>query len=350
MASSVPDVGPEDDPGAEVAPPDVSIVVPTYNRREQLLKTLAALDVGRTVTSTGETFTLEVIVVSDGSTDGTVEAARSLEVSFPLFVLEQENGGPAAARNTGIEESRGDLIVFIDDDVIPEPQCVAAHVERHLDEDDLVVIGPMLTPPSGLTPWVAWEQRQLEKQYARFAVDPTAYHRQFYTGNASVPRAALVAAGGFDTSYRRAEDVELAHRLHLAGMTFLFEERARAYHHAERSFESWKRVGRDYGVNDVAFGRSGQPESLRLIGVFFRERHLAQRGFFGIVAPRPRFARLVEWVLDRCIHLADKTNNDRVTQQLLRRGLWTPVLRRRVRRRRFADQVSRAARRERDGW
>ena len=69
--------------------------------------------------------------------------------------------------------------------------------------------------------------------------------RQFYTGNASVPRELVVKAGGFDTAFRRAEDIELSYRLDQLGATFVFDETAMAHHLAERSFESWLAAAAD---------------------------------------------------------------------------------------------------------
>ena len=95
-------------------------------------------------------------------------------------------------------ERRHDRV--IDDDVIPEPGCLASHLSRHRKQPDLVVIGPMLTPTDvELKPWVAWEQHQLDKQYRALENGERAWARQFYTGNASVPRVALERVGGFDT-------------------------------------------------------------------------------------------------------------------------------------------------------
>lgn len=306
-------------PGAGGRPPsfDVSVVIPTFNRHEQLQQTLASMASQVTSTPDGQTFTFEVVVVSDGSEDGTVDALHAIRTPFPLTIIDQGNAGPAAARNAGIEASSGDLIVFIDDDVIAEPGCVAAHVDRHSGTPGLVVIGPMLTPDEALEPWVAWEQRQLEKQYEAFPPDGAAHYRQFYTGNASVGRQALLDVGGFDVSYRRAEDVELAHRLSLAGHTFSFERRARAYHHARRSFPAWRRVASAYGANDVSFGRNGQPEILQLIGMFFGERHWSQRWFVRGVVPYRRLAHRAESVLNRGVRLSHSLGLDRPTQQLL---------------------------------
>ena len=260
------------------SPVDVTVVVPTYNRRDRLRRVLEALDRQVTTTSNGRTFTFDVVVVSDGSTDGTVEMAESLETSYTLNVIQQQNSGPAAARNHGVEAAAGRIIIFIDDDVIPASGCIAAHIARHDETADLVVIGPMLTPEDfELSPWVAWEQHQLYKQYARFNEGEPAYARQFYTGNASLSRAAFQDQGGFDTSFRRAEDVELANRLNRRGQSFVFEPAAEAHHYAERSLDSWARIAFDYGRHDVDFARMDQPEIFGQIAWMFSERHLLQR-------------------------------------------------------------------------
>ena len=252
---------------------DLSVVIPTYNRCERLARVLDALAEQRTRTDAGRAFAFDVIVVSDGSTDGTNAMVRDFAASFPLRLIEQDNAGPGAARNAGIDASEAEIVVFIDDDVIPEPGLLAAHAAMHGDASPRVVVGPMLTPSDGeLSPWVAWEQHQLEKQYRSLAATGVMHHRQFYTGNASVPASALREVGGFDTSFRRAEDVELAHRLHLLGLDFVFEPRAEGYHYAERSLDSWCQVASDYGANDVIFSET-QPEVRKQLRGFFFERH-----------------------------------------------------------------------------
>jgi hypothetical protein len=82
---------------------------------------------------------------------------------------------------------------------------------------------------------------------------PTA--RQFYTGNTSLGHKYLIAAGGFDETFRRAEDVELAYRLMQRGLRFVFNVKAIGYHYAERSFRSWMETPYVYGRNDVIFTR-----------------------------------------------------------------------------------------------
>ena len=232
------------------ATPAVSVVIPTYNRAARLRRVLAAL-----VSQTYPRSCYEIVVVSDGSTDGTDEMLREQPPTEVAFAA-QSNAGPAAARNRGVEMASGTLLLFIDDDVIATPSLVERHVERHREGGEgQVVIGPMATPPDvELSPWVQWEQTMLYRQYRAMVqgvYDPTP--RQFYTGNASVARDAVVAAGGFDTRFRRAEDIELAYRLEEAGLRFTFDPHAVGHHHAERSFASWLQNAYDYGMCDALF-------------------------------------------------------------------------------------------------
>jgi len=263
----------------EQTAPDLSVVIPTYNRRERLHNVLEHLDAQHTSTPAGHEFSFEVIAVSDGSTDGTAAMLDKYVARFELRVLDQNNGGPAAARNAGIEAARADIVVFLDDDVFPEPKWLAAHMHAHLGQDDLVVVGPMLTPQHvPLKPWIRWEQYQLEKQYDRFREGESLFPRQFYTGNASARRDALNDAGLFDTTLRRSEDVELGNRLSLVGQSFVFLDEAEAYHHADRTMKSWWNIAYDYGRNDVDFAIDrGDDPGMANISSFFNQRNRAQQ-------------------------------------------------------------------------
>ncbi len=138
----------------------------------------------------------------------------------------------------------------------------------------------MLDPPDHeFSPWTAWEQEMLRKQYdaleqGLFA--PTA--RQFYTANVSLRRKLFDAAGGFDPTFRRMEDVELAWRLADEGATWVFAPSAVGWHYAERSFASWLAIGDAYGHNDVKFGRDQDRENvLNTIVVEYGRRNIALR-------------------------------------------------------------------------
>ncbi|HKV86539.1 MAG TPA: glycosyltransferase [Candidatus Dormibacteraeota bacterium] len=253
--------------------PRCSVIIPTFNRCESLMKVLEALR----SQSCPDSF--EVIVVSDGSTDETVSRLRATPFPFLLRVLEQPNAGPAAARNLGVDNARAALIVFLDDDVVPGEDFIAEHVRAHEGRNDLVVIGPMLPAADPTSPWVYWETEILEKQYrcvetGEWNVTP----RQFYTGNASVRREHVLAAGGFDPSFRRSEDVELAYRMQRLGLAFAFHRAAAGTHIAERSYASWLKVANQYGRNDVAIGhRKNRRDLLESVAAEFHQRHALTR-------------------------------------------------------------------------
>lgn len=263
----------------------VSVILPTYNRLGQLKRVIAGLE--------NQTYPLtdfEVIVVSDGSSDGTNDYLRSIVTPLSLRPILQDNQGVAMARNNGVDMATGSLLVFIDDDVMPEPMLVSEHVAWHDKHDEeVVVMGPMLTPDEfDMAPWVQWEQAMLVKQYDSMMAgewEPTA--RQFYTGNTSVARSHVVKCGGFDPTFKRAEDVELAYRLSDLGVRFLFNPQAIGYHYAIRSFASWQAIPYAYGRNDVIFHeQKGQDWILPTICREYRGRNVLIR-------------KLVEGCLDR---------------------------------------------------
>jgi GT2 family glycosyltransferase len=252
--------------------PRASVVIPTYGRRDSLLRVLRALSQQEGIA----TDAFEVLVICDGDVDGSVAACQALSAELPyaLRVLEQANQGPAVARNRGVREARAPLTVFIDDDVVPDPELLATHLAAHADRDDLVAIGPLLPPPDfRLNAWGAWEERTLCRQYDEMTAGKwSATYRQFYTGNASLLRRHIREAGGFDAAYRRAEDVELAQRLEDLGVMFALLPEARGWHYVRRSFDAWQRMAAAYGEADVMMAQAGRQLELRLAFEHYRDR------------------------------------------------------------------------------
>jgi glycosyltransferase involved in cell wall biosynthesis len=271
--------------------PYFSVVIPTYNRLGRLRHVITALE-----QQAYPSDTYEVIVISDGSTDGTDAYLEALRSTMPVQWFPQANRGPAAARNAGIQKAGGEFILFIDDDLVPEPRLLAEHARSHYEaRRDVVVLGPMLTPKGfEMAPWVRWEQEMLMKQYkAMLRGDWPATARQFYTGNASLRRSHILAAGGFDEGFRRAEDVELAYRLADRGLDFVFNMQAVGMHFAERSFRAWLDAAYTYGRNDVIFARDrNQKWLLPAVRREFGERHFLIRSLVRMCRGRSRMTRI----------------------------------------------------------
>jgi glycosyltransferase involved in cell wall biosynthesis len=276
--------------------PYFSVVIPTYNRLGRLRQVITALE--------QQTYPLdayEVIVISDGSTDGTEAYLEALSSTMRLRWFSQANRGPAAARNAGIQKAGGEFIVFIDDDVVPEPQLLGEHARSHQEAcQDVVVLGPLLTPEGfEMSPWIRWEQEMLMKGYrALLRGDWPASARQFYTGNASLRRSHLLAVGGFDEGLRRAEDVELAYRLANKGLDFVFNIHAAGMHFAERSFRAWLDAAHTYGRNDVIFARDrNQKWLLSAVRQEFQDRHFLIRSLVRVCRGRSRLTEIASTAL-----------------------------------------------------
>lgn len=255
--------------------PRVSVVVPTYNRRARLARVLGGFD-----RQTVPPSIFELVIVDDGSKDDTQSwLAANTARSYAVQTLRQENGGPARARNAGVAAATGELILFIDDDVEPTPELIAEHLRFHDAESDVVVMGPLASLDHYAQPWVAWEQAKIERQYVameRKEWEPT--FRQFWTGNASVKKEHILAAGGFDVSFKRAEDIELGRRMHERGLRFRFNPKARGLHHAERSLDAWINMHKSYGALEVQiFGGLGDDELVDVLAHNWSTIHPATR-------------------------------------------------------------------------
>ena len=197
-----------------------SVVIPTYNRMDTLRLTLAAV--------TNQQYPdYEVIVVDDGSSDSTSNTVRR---EFPFVrMLCQAHAGPAAARNRGLQEARGDVMAFTDDDCLVLPEWLSRLADGlHRHPEAVGVGGPLLAPgPLRQTNILArYEAHVVRVIYG-------ARDREIVAGfdcpaggtnNMAYRRPALQAIGGFDEGfpYAGGEDADLKWRLAQTGARFLY--------------------------------------------------------------------------------------------------------------------------------
>lgn len=205
-----------------------SVVICTFNRRHVLERTLPTV-LQQDFPSEG----YEVIVVVDGSEDGTTAMLRALAPARSLTVLEQSNKGPALARNAGLAAASGDIVLIIDDDIICAPDLLASHLHTHLAAArPAVVFGPVLVAPDSAPTAATWWTKAYTDEYvARLERErlPRWPRDMVMEANYSAPRATLLENGGYHPDFPSREGAEFGLRLHARGLPFIFEPRARVW-------------------------------------------------------------------------------------------------------------------------
>ena len=209
----------------------LSVVIPTRDRKATLEKCLEAF---RAQTLAPDSF--EIIVVDDGSTDGTRELLKTIAGGMAnLGHLSQEPGGPAKARNRGIREAKSPLILLTGDDCIPSPTLLEGHLAGHRESPRVAVLGHIAWHPDlEVTPFMEYVGRSHQFSFPIIAQErlsvPFGF---FYTSNISVGKELLLRAGLFDEEFTDAvwEDAEMGYRLAKSGVRIVYERRAVTFHY-----------------------------------------------------------------------------------------------------------------------
>ncbi|MFT5088619.1 MAG: tetratricopeptide (TPR) repeat protein/glycosyltransferase involved in cell wall biosynthesis [Candidatus Latescibacterota bacterium] len=309
---------------------DISVIIATHKQKERLRLVLSALD----KQSIGEKF-FEIVVVDDGSTDGTRTMLNSLQIANLHVESFDANQGRCQARNTGIKKACGDLLVFLDGDALPSPDLLECYWQAHTTNGvNAVLCGdqyvlPQLEffqdPQTGAlldAPLSCSARRHLAQQHERILVTEDrvredfaaiaaqaieggypfpqvrALQREFhelcetvpdsalgwlglYPHNMAVPSVLLEQVGGFDEAITFCEGWELGYRLKMAGGKFI---RARAlsyhlYHHHDFSdpAKAKTEAAKRYAAIDYIAHKHGDP-LVRLIHFWWA--HLWPNPFF----------------------------------------------------------------------
>lgn len=168
-----------------------SIVIPTFRRSKLVCECIASLN---SLTYTGG---IEIIVAIDGSNDGTAAALRQVECPFPLAIVELPHGGAAHARNQGAARASGEIILFLDDDMICDPEMIEQHARMYLKGADAVTGEVLLDPDTPRTFITNAVERWISIPRPATAEEPF----QIYTGQLSVRRSVFKALCGFDEHF-----------------------------------------------------------------------------------------------------------------------------------------------------
>jgi len=210
-------------------------VIPAHNRGPYVVNTLTTL-----CGQTHDPQDFEVVLVNDGSTDGTGELVRELRLPFRLTYLERANTNcRAEARNVGVRAARGQVLLFLDAEMLCPPGLVAAHLDMHRRYGPCVVAGwdhrIMMVPGAPLPPDWLEQVETLPREVGCIPGVNLAWHlRPFVTSNVSCRRADLLEVGLFDEAFRGYghEDLDAGLRLHLLGRPFVSDPSLVAYHQA----------------------------------------------------------------------------------------------------------------------
>jgi cellulose synthase/poly-beta-1,6-N-acetylglucosamine synthase-like glycosyltransferase len=213
--------------------PSVSVIVPVYNAAGTLDPCLVALS---QQTVGAETY--EVIVVDDGSTDGSAAVARKYDVT----VLQQPHSGAAAARNRGARQARGQILLFTDADCEPLENWIECMVAPFADPDVAGVKGAYRTCQRSLV--ARFAQAEYEEKYRRMARMQQIDFVDTYA--AAYRRELFRAHGGFDPRFELDEDQEFSFRVANAGHKLVFAPGALVYHRHQDTV--WGYARRKLGI------------------------------------------------------------------------------------------------------
>jgi glycosyltransferase involved in cell wall biosynthesis len=216
----------------------LTVIIPTYNRKDILRRTLAGY-----LEQSGTHLIGELLVVDDGSIDESqsIVAEFKRRATFEVRYLRQPNRGPAAARNLGLANASTPLVLYADDDIIPGAELVAQHVEWHRQfaHRTVAVLGYVTwSSEVHITPFMKWYGEGSLFSYDQLQHGCEYDFRYLYTCNISLKREFLQSVGGFDERFKMAafEDTELGYRLSQAGLRLLYNSQAIGYHYQHFTF------------------------------------------------------------------------------------------------------------------
>jgi glycosyltransferase involved in cell wall biosynthesis/tetratricopeptide (TPR) repeat protein len=234
---------------------DFSVVLPTFNRQQTLALCLDAL-----ARQTFPAARFEVIVVDDGSNDGTAAFCRGFRATFSFSCLRQTNAGAGAARRRGVQHARGKLLLLINDDTIASPDLLALHYESHqkYSAERQAVLGDFRFPPAAMDRALTRFLTESPFLFPQAKLESGIHwdYTKFVTCNTSVRRDAVIGVGSFDPEFRIAEDSELGLRLSRRGYFVRYLPEARAQHwHLPFTVPDLVRRARAYGTMQLQFLR-----------------------------------------------------------------------------------------------
>lgn len=276
-------------------PPPVSVVIPTFRRPDALRRTLRSL----AAISYGGRY--EVIVVDDGSEDSTARMVEQIQREEPRLHLrfyKQENSGAARARNRGAEMAKAEVLVFLDDDMLVEPDHLDKHV-AHLSAPDAkrIINGEWEFAPdarrdlesSSFGRFRLWLEGWIKSSIEMKPLDSNLLRPSMLTAcNLGIRRKDFLDLGGFDESFPAAgyEDQDLALRAARAGFEFVYDKRIVLAHLDQRTnlVDFSKRVRQ--GAFTAGIMAKKYPQEFASSPLIVENAPVSRRDGFGLAAKK----------------------------------------------------------------
>jgi GT2 family glycosyltransferase len=227
-----------------IAPPTVSVVIPTYGRGHLLEDVLSPL--------LEDPDLHELIVVVDGSPDDSLARLRRIAArDRRLKPIAIENSGRNAARWVGARAATGDVLLLLDDDVVASPGLAAGHARRHAEGRGRIVVGymPIEEASAARGPASRLYADEYERTVADYEREPDAILTRLWGGNVSIWREDLERSGAMDEGFVAARHVDRHFGLvcHRAGLTAQLDRDLHAVHRHTRDLQSFGRDSREQG-------------------------------------------------------------------------------------------------------
>lgn len=247
-----------------------SIVIPTYNRPERLekcLQSIAKIDYPRD--------RFEVIIVDDGSSVPIQPITTAFETAFTLRLIQQQNAGPASARNTGGATARGEYLVFTDDDCQPDPSWLNALESEIAACPDALIGGRTI---NALPKNIYSSSSQILIDYLYDYYNQVEKNATFFaSNNFAMPRSSFQTLGGFDIKFPLAagEDREFCDRWKFHGLPMRYASEMQVHHAHCLTLRSFWRQHFNYGRGAYCFHRvrsqrKAQPIKVEPLSFYFR--------------------------------------------------------------------------------
>ncbi|MGZ8162847.1 MAG: glycosyltransferase family 2 protein [Methylobacter sp.] len=205
-----------------------TVIIPTYNGKNKIINAIRGLEKQTLVPD-------EVIIVIDGSTDGTAEMLRSEKICLPKYkIIEQQNLGRAAVRNRGVAESTGDLLIFLDDDMTVPEHWLQAHYMHHEMRPNSLMSGRLESPPiqeyNDFIIYKAWLNNKWNNGIKPSANKWPLNYAYITSGNFSIEKNTFYQIGKFDDRLTDLEDYDFALRAKQMSYDIYVDNDAYAWH------------------------------------------------------------------------------------------------------------------------